>query len=203
MHPPTVVAAQSGLDSSYPFDVPDLVLLNGPPASGKSTIAALLVAARPLALNLDVDAVRGALGAWSEQPHESGLAARRLALAMCTAHLTAGHDVVVPQLVARDTFVLELEAVAAQVGARFVEVALMVDREEMLRAFAARSAAPENQQHLDAVELVRQSGGTESLVELHDRLMAFLDTRRSARMVDVTRGDVAATLALVESAIAG
>ncbi len=201
MHPPTVVAASPGLDSPYPFDVPDLVLLNGPPASGKSTIASLLVAARPIALNLDVDLVRGALGGWLESPHESGLAARRLALAMCTAHLTAGHDVVVPQLVARETFVLQLAAVAAQVGARFVEVALMIDSEEMLRAFTARSAAPENRRHLDAAELVRQSGGTESLVELHDRLMAFLDTRSTVRRVQVVRGDVESTLVRVESAL--
>ena len=59
-----------------------------------------------------MDAVRGALGAWIELPHESGLAARRLAVAMVTTHLVNGHDVIVPQLLARDTFVLELEAAA-------------------------------------------------------------------------------------------
>jgi predicted kinase len=39
-----------------------LILLNGPPASGKSTLATRLVAQRPLALNLDIDVVRGYLG---------------------------------------------------------------------------------------------------------------------------------------------
>lgn len=36
-----------------------LVLLNGPPASGKSTIAQRLVDSRSLSLNLDIDIVRG------------------------------------------------------------------------------------------------------------------------------------------------
>lgn len=133
---------RSDARSLYRVAVPDLILLNGPPASGKSTIATLLVAARPLALNLDVDAVRGALGAWIELPLESGLAARRLAIAMATTHLVNGHDVIVPQLLARDTFVLELEAAAKQTAARFIEIALIVDRAETVRAFESRSASP-------------------------------------------------------------
>lgn len=45
-----------------------LVVLNGPPASGKSTIAKRFVEARPLSLNLDVDVVRGMLGGWLNDP---------------------------------------------------------------------------------------------------------------------------------------
>lgn len=178
-----------------------LVLLNGPPASGKSTIAARLVASRPLALNLDVDAVRSALGAWIEQPEASGLAARRLALAMTSTHLAQGHDVIVPQLLARDTFIRELATVAGNAGARFIEVALILERDAMLAAFEARSVSPENQQHRDAHQLVEQAGGTVALIELFDRLMAFLDTRRHARRVAPIPGDIEATLLLVESAI--
>ena len=53
-----------------------LVLLNGPPASGKSTIAARLVGGRPLALNLDIDVIRSLLGDWKARPPEAGVAAR-------------------------------------------------------------------------------------------------------------------------------
>jgi predicted kinase len=182
--------------------VADLILLNGPPASGKSTMATRLVAARPLALNLDVDAVRSALGAWIELPRESGLAARRLAIAMVTTHLAHGHDVIVPQLLARDTFVLELEAVAKQAAARFIEIALIVDRFETVRAFESRSASPESQQHRDAQQLIEQSGGTDGLRAIHDLLVEFLDTRPNVRRVEVIRGDIESTLRLVEAAIA-
>jgi predicted kinase len=181
--------------------VPDLILLNGPPASGKSTIAVRLAAARPLALNLDVDAVRGSLGGWIEQPHESGLAARRLAIAMAAAHLGSGHDVVVPQFLARDAFIVELEAVARQAEARFIEIALVTTLDDTVRAFAARSAAPENQQHRDASELLERSGLGEGLAEMHDRLMDLLDSRPSVRRVEIIRGDIESTLQLVEAAI--
>lgn len=193
---------RSDARSLYRVAVPDLILLNGPPASGKSTIATLLVAARPLALNLDVDAVRGALGAWIELPLESGLAARRLAIAMATTHLVNGHDVIVPQLLARDTFVLELEAAAKQTAARFIEIALIVDRAETVRAFESRSASPESQQHRDAQRLVERSGGTDGLRATHDLLMEFLDTRPNVRRVEVIRGDIESTLRLLEAAIA-
>ena len=64
-----------------------LVLLNGPPAAGKSTLAARLVATRPLALNLDIDVVRGLLGAWIDRPAGAGLAARALAISMAADSL--------------------------------------------------------------------------------------------------------------------
>jgi len=182
--------------------MPRLILLNGPPASGKSTIASRLVAARPLALNLDLDVLRGALGAWLEHPHESGLAARRLAIAMASTHLAAGCDVVVPQLLVRDTFIRELEAVADAAGAPFVEIALIVSRAETFRGFVARSALPETQSHRDAHDLVERSGGTDPVGALHDQLIEFLVTRPMVRRVDVIRGDVEASLRLVEAAIA-
>lgn len=182
--------------------MPDLILLNGPPASGKSTIATRLVAERPLALNLDVDAVRGALGSWIEQPHESGLAARRLAIAMATTHLAEGHDVIVPQLLMRETFALELEVAAGRSDARFVEIALMAGRPDTIDAFESRSASPENQQHRDAQRLVEQSGGPQQVGEMHDRLVEFLATRPNARRVEIVRGDIETTLRRVEAAIA-
>lgn len=181
--------------------MPTLIILNGPPASGKSTLAARLVATRPLMLDLDVDVVRGMLGAWIDQPHDAGLAARRLALSMAATHLAAGHDVVVPQFIAREPFALELEAVAADAGARFVEIALLVSRDDMLQAFATRSTAPENQQHRDARQLVEHSGGLDALGESHDRFVRFLETRPNARRITVIRGDIESILRFVEAAI--
>ena len=181
--------------------MPKLILLNGPPSSGKSTLARRWILGRPLALNLDIDVVRGLLGEWAETPHESGVAACRLALAMASSHLADGHDVIVPQFLAREQFIIELDAAARAADARFIEIALIVSRAETLRAFASRSAAPENQQHLHARELQERSGGLEALGEMHDTFMQLLETRPNACRVDVVRGDVESTLALVESAI--
>ena len=51
---------------------------------------------------------------------------------MATTHLDSGYDVIVPQFLAREPFILELEAVARNTRACFIELALIVSREEAL-----------------------------------------------------------------------
>lgn len=180
----------------------DLILLNGPPASGKSTLAAALVTRRPLALNLDIDLVRGWLGQWRSTPADAGIAARRLALAMAGAHLGEGHDVVVPQFLAREEFIDQLAVAAATAGARFVEVALMLGRDDAVTAFERRSAEAVSEQHRDAAEAVSAAGGVDALVAMYDMYVEMLALRPLARHVDVVVGDIAATVERVEAAIA-
>jgi hypothetical protein len=74
-----------------------------------------------LALLLDIDGIRAALGRW-EVVEESKLAARTLALVMAEAHLRGGHDVVIPQYVGRVDFIAMLKDVARRCGASFIEV---------------------------------------------------------------------------------
>jgi predicted kinase len=132
-----------------------LIFLNGPSASGKSTLAARLVERRPLALNIDI--VRGQLGRWLDDPNAAGLAARALALAMIDTHLRAGHDVVIPQFLARPDFIEELSRTAHAADAHFVELALEIPRSDAIAAFVERSADPADQTHVDAAALVNRS----------------------------------------------
>ncbi|HEV2886883.1 MAG TPA: AAA family ATPase, partial [Jatrophihabitans sp.] len=67
-----------------------LLLLNGPPGVGKSTLARLLVRDHPLALCLDIDLLRRSIGRWDEHPRESGLLARDIAVAAARVHLLSG-----------------------------------------------------------------------------------------------------------------
>lgn len=53
-----------------------LVLINGAPGSGKSTIAAALAHDVPMTLALDVDALKHSLGRWDQDTHVSGMHAR-------------------------------------------------------------------------------------------------------------------------------
>jgi predicted kinase len=179
-----------------------LVLLNGPPASGKSTIARRLTEVRPLSLCLDVDVVRGLLGDWLRSPTEAGLAARSLAIAMARTHLEAGHDVIVPQFLGRAEFIEQLEALARGTGVAFVEIALAVDRDRSRQAFAERSATPTEAIHRDAAALVASSPSPDPLGEMFDRYDDLVERRASAHRVDVVWGDVDATVASVEALLA-
>jgi len=164
--------------------VPCLILINGPPACGKSTMATMYAAGHPLALVLDIDRVRGCLGRWHEDLPAAGRAARTIALAAVGAHLRAGHDVVVPQLLARPAFLTDLARVA---GDGFAEIVLLVGKDDTLRAFSARAASP-RPADITAHHLAGHSCGDAGLAATHDRLTAFLATRPQAIIVAVTRG---------------
>ena len=85
-------------------DPTKLILLNGPPGIGKSTLAIRFARDHPLTLVLDIDSIRTSMGAW-ETHDDSKRLARLAAVEMARAHLRSGHDVVVPQLLARLEFI--------------------------------------------------------------------------------------------------
>ncbi len=156
-----------------------LILLNGPPGSGKSTLARRYAEEHPLTLALDIDAVRGAIGGWADEPHAAGLLARDVALAAAEAHLANGHDVVVAQLLARPGFIERLEALAARTEGEFHEIVLMAGRADSL---ARRPDAPE-------------------VAELYDRLSAYVLTRPTATVIDARGLDLDQVYARVQAAI--
>jgi len=45
-----------------------MIVLNGPPGCGKSTLARMYAEDHPLALNLDIDRIRSLIGRWRDDP---------------------------------------------------------------------------------------------------------------------------------------
>lgn len=119
---------------------PVLVLLNGAPASGKSTLARAWAQRHgaDLPLALDIDVLRSMLGGWLDAPGDAGLAARAVAVAGIAAHLSSGRDVLVPQLLVRPAFIDELREVAVTAQAHFVECVVAVDPAEAAGRFERR-----------------------------------------------------------------
>lgn len=181
--------------------VPRLILLNGPPGCGKSTIARMFADEHPLALNLDVDLVRRQVLGWQDQPQESGLLARRLVLDRAVAHLVARHDVVVPQYLGRSEFIEQLEVTASQVSAEFREVVLMSTRAEAIRRFEDRTRAAVEPGHVEAGLMASREGGPDAVGAMYDRMATMLAGRPGARFVTVVDGDPVATYQRVVLAI--
>jgi predicted kinase len=160
------------------------------------------VASHPLALNLDVDVVRGLLGQWADQPTEAGLLARRMALDMARTALGAGRDVIVPQFLGRPEFVTELEQLASELGARFVEIALTATKDEMRSWFASRSATSDTATHADAQLLVDRLGGPAALDRMYDDFAQLIASRPGTRTIPARGGEVDSTLRQLEGVLA-
>lgn len=131
-----------------------LILLNGLPGVGKSAVAAAWSARHPGTLDLDIDLVRTLI---SGDPRDTAEPARALGLAMAAVHLRGGHDVVVPQLVARPDQVDRFADAAARGDARLVHV-LVEAPDGVVADRVAADAAP-HRQGLDATKVAAYAAG--------------------------------------------
>jgi predicted kinase len=167
-----------------------LILLNGPPGIGKSTLAQRYADAHPLSLSLDLDSVRRMLGRWEDDAIEAGLLARALTLEMARTHLRSGHDVVIPQYLGRPQFLAQLEQVAADVGVPFCEFVLMDGRDNAVRRFTERTATSTALPHVEAGRLMARFGGQPALEAMYDRLLLVLSHRPNARVIQSREGQI-------------
>ena len=178
--------------------MPRLVLINGAPGSGKSTIAHALAQDRELTLALDVDAVKHSLGRWDADPVASGLHARRLSLALADHHLSAGYDVVVGQYLARTPFIESLAALAERHHERLFECVLDIDAATLSDRLALRAGTPTRPEHAVNNQLV----GPDDATRLVESMEALRLLRPDAILIDA-RGSLSSTLELLRAALVG
>lgn len=176
-----------------------LVFLTGAPGSGKSTLARLLVDERPLALLLDLDTVRAQLGDWKADPTAAGIRTRQLALAAAHAQLELGGEVVVPQFLRRPELIEQFRALARDVGASFVLVALVSSAQEAAERFRARGTS-EDPNHRDAAHL-QDAPGSAPIEVLYADMLAMLAGFPEAVYVESVAGEVQETLEAVREAL--
>ncbi len=181
--------------------MPRLILINGLPGIGKSTLARLYAQRHPLTLALDIDVLKAMLGGWLERANEAGLIARHLAIAAARVQLQAGRDVVVPQFVARIDFVVALEQLAHESNATFVEVMLTADVPDVIQRFERRSAHPEDVTHVHAAQLLAQGGGVEQLWDAQRLLAELAASRPRTVSIPSTDTQIEQTYAQLEAVL--
>lgn len=174
-------AAAPGLAPASVGQVPCLIHLNGPPAIGKSTLAALYAVRHPGTLNLDIDSLHRLVGGWQDEDNHTHETLRPIALAMAAAHLRGGRDVILPQYLARLDEIDAFESVAHEQGAEFREVVLLAEKTESIARFDRRTDDSEWGERNR--RLVALHGGPLMLASMYDRLLEILQLRPSAVVV--------------------
>lgn len=173
--------------------MPTLLHLNGPSGVGKSTLAWAHAATRPGTLVCDIDDLRSWVSGWADDFVGTGEAVRASALALITAFLRTGHDVVLPQLIVTPAQVERFEAAAAEAGATYVGVVLSVPPEDLLARLHAREVTP-----VSAVisRIIEERGGDDLVLEGRQQLLDLAEvlgwpvvdaTDREAAMVALGR----------------
>lgn len=154
--------------------MPTLLHLNGPSGVGKSTLARELAAARPGTLVCDIDDLRSWVSGWADDFVGTGNAVRTSALALITAYLGTGRDVVLPQLIVTPSECARFEAAAAAAGAAYVGVVLDADPGVLLDRLRARARTPV----VEVVSrIIAERGGDEVVLRGRAELLALAPTQ--------------------------
>jgi predicted kinase len=167
-------------DSLLP--VSTLLHLNGPSGVGKSTLARAYADAHPGTLLCDIDELRSWVSGWADDFVGTGEAVRASALALITAYLSTGRDVVLPQLIVTPAQVDRFEQAAAEAGATYVGVMLAVEPDLLLERLHARAVTP-----VTAVvsRIIEERGGDALVLQGRQQLLDLAAERRWA-VVDAT-----------------
>ena len=183
-----------------PAPRPRLIHLNGPAGIGKSTLAERWASDHPLTLNCDIDVLRAMIGGWQDQPAAMGVS-RTTALAMISAHLDEGHDVVVPQLVARPDQLERFVAAAESVDADYVGVALVDASDDPDAAVGRFHRRGDDGWHRQVRDEVAATGGDDLLRARLAALLEVVRGRPDTIVVPSVEGDLEGTYRRLAAAV--
>jgi predicted kinase len=161
-----------------------LILINGAPASGKSTLARRYVDGDQGTALVEVDTLQMTLPNW-EHDEATRLTARDLAGAAIVEHLSAGHDVVIAQYFGRLGYIVLLEAVATEHGATFVEVILATDAALAIDRFWARRRAMTERGEIHPERDIADADVQAFIVDAVDRLSRLPTARPETRIIPI------------------
>ncbi|TQL66577.1 AAA domain-containing protein [Nocardioides albertanoniae] len=179
-----------------------LILINGMPGVGKSTLARRFAADHPGTLVCDIDLLRTFISGWRGDFVGAGARIRPAALGMIRGYLRESGDVVLPQLLARLSELERFEKAAHDAGAEFVEVLIEAAEDDGVRRFHDRDDG-NDPWHPIVRDIVWESGGDEHLRVYVSKLADLRAQRPATKVIPSVAGEVDATYASLRTALDG
>lgn len=172
---------------------PKLILLNGPPGIGKSTLSRRYADEHAPALNIDVDRLRDSVGQWQANQEVSMVQRYKFAYAMAEIHLNDGYDVAVADTI-QDIQVCErFEAIAAGCGALLCEVVLIAPLDEAIERCKARARRMGYPSGFRTGGTLEQGGKEEMLRRIYCEMLDVVDSRPSTVKIESREGHIEET----------
>ena len=181
---------------------PKLIILNGPCGIGKSTLAKRYGKDHPLTLQLDIDDVWAMLSHWREEKEGSAPLAKRIGLEMARINLTAGNDVVIPQIIQEAELAQSFMELATSCNAHYIEILLTVEKEEAIRRFIKRGQEDGLPTGFRPGGILETGGGEKKLAEMYDNMMTAISDRQDIVKIEPILDDVEATYGEIVKSLA-
>lgn len=172
---------------------PKLILINGNPGMGKTTLASRYIQDYPLALNLDVDILWHMMGRWQEQLEQSQELKYRHAYALADAHLRNGYNVVVADLLETTERHEQFEFIANGHNAEFREVVLISDKDTAIERCKERARRMGYADGFRPGGVLDTHGREAKLAEMYENVLTTLGQRKNSILITPKVGDIETT----------
>ena len=182
---------------------PKLIILNGPLGIGKSTLAKKYGEKHPLTLQLDIDDVWSMISHWREEKEISSPISKKMAFEMARVNLTAGNDVIVPQIIQTKELADSFKVLSEECNADFFEVLLLVEKEEAIHRFIKRGQEGGNPTGFRPGGIIDKGGRETKLAEMYDKMIEVASHRQDIIRIEPILGDIVGTYSALMAKING
>lgn len=174
---------------------PKLILLYGFASSGKTTISKKYLDEHPLAMSIEGDQIISMMGQWRKHWEEAREMVHEYTVGIVKAHLSKGHDVLLPYLLINGKHAEDFEAIAKNMSANFSEVYINIERTKAIERLLQRGVwGEEGSPQLTEEDLPE-------INELYDAMEKAMATRNNLKNITSNSGDVDGTYSKFLSSI--
>lgn len=166
-----------------------LIVINGSPGLGKSTLSQRFVDEHPMTLNLDIDRIWHMMGQWQESRPKSHEQKMQLSYEIASAHLGSGNDVVIADHI-NDKRILEMfEAIAEKHRAKIVEIALICNEDEAVARCLERGKSMGHKTGFRPGGILESEGGEAKIREMFRQVLTTTEQRPNTIKLNVIKDD--------------